>query len=371
MAGITPLVMPKWGLEMREGVVNAWLVEEGETIKSGQPVLEVETDKISGVVEAADPGILRRKTAEVGQRLPVKGLLGVLVDGEASDAEIDAFIAGYHVPAEADEGEGEAAASPYRRVEVDGITVRHTDPGSGERVVLFLHGFGGDLDNWLFNLQPLSERYRAIALDLPGHGQSTISLPGTTVAELARFVVRFLDTIGVGSVHVVGHSLGGAIASQLALAAPARVESLTLVSPAGLGDEIGMGYIDGFISSESRRDLKPVAEMLFAKPELVTRQMLDDLLRYKRLDGVGELLRRLADGLWSGGRQAEQPGRRLGETGKRVRIIWGEQDRVVPAAHARNAPKEAKVTVFPDAGHMAMMERAAEVNALIREQVGS
>lgn len=368
MSTITPIVMPKWGLEMREGTVTAWLVDEGAEIAVGTPILDVETDKISNAVEAPDPGLLRRKVAREGETLPVKALLGVLADASVSDAEIDAYIAGYVVPAAGSGGDEEGSA--YEFTEVDGIKVRYARRGEGSGVpVLFLHGFGGDLDNWLFNLDAVAESTPVIALDLPGHGQSTPRLPGTSLADLAAFVARFMDAVGVPRAHLVGHSMGGAIASRLALDQPQRVASLTLVNSAGLGSAVNLGYIAGFVSAESRRELKPVVEQLFANPELVTRQLLDDLLKYKRLDGVTELLRELAAGLFAGGRQAEQPGLELEGTGIPTLVVWGRDDRIVPASHAGNAPPGARVEVFEGAGHMVMMEKASDVNALIRRHV--
>jgi len=344
MSTITPLVMPKWGLEMREGTVTAWLVDEGAEIAVGTPVLEVETDKISNAVEAPDPGLLRRRVALEGETLPVKALLGVLADSSVSEADIDAYVAGYVVPAAgADEEEG---AAVYATTEIDGFKVRYARRGPDSGVpVLFLHGFGGDLGNWLFNLDAVAEVAPVIALDLPGHGQSTARLPGTSLGELARFVVRFLDRLDIERVHVVGHSMGGAIGARMALDHPARVASLALVNSAGLGPEIESGYIDGFVAAASRRELKPVVERLFAKPELVTRQLVDDLLKYKRIDGVGEALAALGASLFGGGRQAETPGLELEGTALPLLVVWGREDRIIPASHAGNAPPGATVEV--------------------------
>lgn len=369
MARITPIVMPKWGLSMKEGTVMAWLVDEGAEIAVGQPILEVETDKIANAVEAPDPGTLRRRVAAEGDLLPVKALLGVLADREVPDAEIDAYVAAYVVPAD---GAAEEEAAPATQwIEVDGLRVRYARRGAAEGTpVLFVHGYGGDLDNWLFNIDAVGEAHPVIALDLPGHGQSAAILPGTSVSALAGFVERFLAEIGVPQAHIVGHSMGGAIAAQLALQAPARVASLALIAPAGFGDEVDAGYTEGFAAAESRRDLKPVLERLFADPSLVSRQMIDDVLKYKRLDGIGEVLAALQRGLFGGGRQAEQPGRRIDPAAVPTLVVWGREDRIVPAAHAGQVPAGATVEVFEGAGHMVQMEKAAEVNRLLRGHLG-
>lgn len=370
-AGITPIVMPKWGLSMQEGTVTAWLVDEGARIEVGTPILEVETDKIANAVEAADPGLLRRKLAQAGDVLPVKALLGVMAGPDVDDAALDAYIAAYVVPAAGEGDDGEAGPA-YQWAEVDGIRVRYARRGADRGVpVLFIHGFGGDLDNWLFNIDAVGEQHPVIALDLPGHGQSDVRLPGASVAALAGFVLHLLDRLDVERVHAVGHSLGGAVAAQMALAAPARVASLTLIGTAGLGAEIGTGYTDGFVAAASRRELKPVLEQLFADAGLVSRQMVDDVLKYKRLDGVAALLAELAAGVFAGGRQAATPVLDVDAGRVPTLVVWGEQDRVIPAAHARHAPAGARVEVLPGAGHMVQMEKASDVNRLIAHHLSA
>lgn len=366
---IIPVVMPKWGLEMRQGTVQDWLVVEGSRIEVGQALVDVETDKISNAVEAADAGLLRRIVATSGETLPVKALLAVLAEPAVSDAEIDAYIADFEVPAA--DADDEAAGPGYEYVEIDGIRIRYARRGQGGGPPLLLvHGFGGDLNNWLFNIDVLAQERPVLALDLPGHGQSTIRLAGATLAAQAAFVGKFLDALEIEAAHLAGHSMGGGIAARLALDAPARVLSLALIDSAGFGDEINSAYINGFIDARSRRELKPVAQLLFADGELVSRQLLDDLLKYKRLDGVTEALRTLASALFADGRQAEQPGKELGDFGKPVLVVWGEGDQVIPASHAQAAPAGAVMQVLAGAGHMPQMEKAGEVNALLRKHLG-
>lgn len=367
-SNITPIVMPKWGLEMREGTVQDWLVREGERIEVGTALVDVDTDKISNSVEAPDAGLLRRIVARSGETLPVKALLGVLAEAEVSDVEVEAYIAAFEVPAADSDDEDAGPAFDY--VEVDGIRVRYArrGPESGTPV-LFIHGFGGDLNNWLFNLDTAAEKHPVIALDLPAHGQSTVKLAGTTLKAQAAFIGKFMDVIGVASAHLVGHSMGGGVAAQIAVDAPQKAASLALIDSAGFGDEVNADYTDGFVRADSRRELKPVAELLFADTALVSRQLLDDLLKYKRLDGVTEALGALGTQLFGGGKQSEQPGKALGGFSKPMLVIWGSQDQVIPSSHAKAVPAGAKVELLDGAGHMPQMEKANEVNALLRQHL--
>ena len=125
-----------------------------------------------------------------------------------------------------------------------------------------MHGFGGDLDNWLFNIDALAQKARVYALDLPGHGQSSKTPGDLSIEGLARALLAFLEGVGVERAHLVGHSMGGLVSLQATLFAPERVNSLTLIDSAGLGDEINAGYITSFVGAASKRELKPVLEHL-------------------------------------------------------------------------------------------------------------
>jgi pyruvate dehydrogenase E2 component (dihydrolipoamide acetyltransferase) len=365
---IRPIVMPKWGLAMQEGMVAKWLVERGAEIKAGDEILDIETSKIANVFESPVAGPLRRIVVDEGETVPVGALLGVVADSSVSDADLDAFIARFQEEFAAHAAETGAAAPEPETIDAGGRRIRYLALGEGEGVPLvFIHGFGGDLNNWQFNQEALAAARPTYALDLPGHGGSTKDLGAgaVDVGALAHAVLTFMDAKGTAKAHLVGHSLGGAIALDLALDHPDRVASVTAICSASLGPEINMAYIDGFMAAKRRKQLQPVLEMLVADPAMVSREMIEDVLKFKRLDGVETALNRIIEGTFAGGRQALQLTGRLGELTVPVQVIWGAQDRIIPASHSERLPANIHVHVLNQAGHMVHMEKAAEVNELI------
>ncbi len=367
---IKPIVMPKWGLSMSEGKVTGWLKRPGDHVALGDDLLEVETDKITNVVEAGETGVLRRVLGENDTVYPVKALIAVLADPDVSDEEIDAFIAGFAVPAA--DGDGDAAndTSRYLFAETAAGTIRYATRGEGGPAVLLVHGFGGDLDNWLFSIDALAESATVYALDLPGHGQSTKSVADPSLSGLSAAVLAFMDHVGLAKAHFIGHSMGGAVSMRTALDAPDRVASLSLIASAGLGREIDHGYIQGFVGATSRRDLKPVLETLFADRGLVSRSLIDDLLKYKRLDGVDDALTAISSAMFADGAQSSVLTDLIAAAKTPILVVWGEEDRVIPAAHANALGDAARVAVIPNAGHMVQMEASGKVNALLKDHIG-
>jgi pyruvate dehydrogenase E2 component (dihydrolipoyllysine-residue acetyltransferase) len=363
--GVFELTMPKWGLSMTEGKVVDWLVPEGAEVGPGIEMLEVETEKILSAVEAPQSGILRRKVAQAGDMVPVGGLLGVIAKASVPDSVIDGVVTGFKADTRGSQSVGRAMGDAPESVQVGGRVIRYLKRGEGSLAAILIHGFGGDLNNWLFNHESLATNRAVYALDLPGHGGSSKQVVSGSLQEFSEILSGFMSIVEVPRAHLVGHSMGGAVAMEYALAHPDRTASLTLIASAGLGAEIDGEYVDGFITASRRKEIKPHLEKLFGDPSVLGRRLIEDILQYKRLDGVEPALREIAAQFCPGGKQAVVLRDRLRELPMPVLVIWGAKDRILPVSHAQDLPEHIQTQILPDAGHMVQMEAAAKVNRLI------
>ena len=367
---IVPVTMPKWGLSMQLGKITAWVVAEGDDVKVGDDLADIETEKITGTLEAPDAGTIRRIIARAGEDVPVSGTIALIAPPEVTDDELDAAVLQARALIDAGVPEDAAGEAVLQTADVGGRKISYAGAGQDGDVVLLVHGYGGDRNSWLFLQEPLAARYQVYALDLPGHGTSAKDVGEGSLSVLADAVTGVLDALGAGRAHLVGHSMGGAVALAVAARDPARIASLTLIAPSGFGPEINAGYLRGFADAQTRRELKAVIGQLFDDESLVTRQLVDDLLAYKRLDGVDEALHALADTLLDGEAQRGDSAASLAAIGGAapVTVIWGRADRIIPAAQAESVAGAVR-HLIDGAGHMPHLERPAEVQAAVEETI--
>jgi pyruvate dehydrogenase E2 component (dihydrolipoamide acetyltransferase) len=363
---ITAVTMPRWGLTMEEGTVTGWLVSLGGHVSVGQELAEVESSKLAGTVEATAAGVLRRTIIEVGTTVPVGTLLGVIADASVDEAEIDAFV-GTFKPVEVAAGEDES--SKPKTVQAGGLRWSYLRSGEGGVPLVLIHGFGGDAAGWGFIQGAVAADQDVIAVDLPGHGNSEKTVPDGSIDAQAEAVIGFLDALGIDKAHLAGHSMGGGIAIGIALKAPGRVASLTLLAPVGLGDGINVDYLKGFVAARKRRDLEGVLRLLFANESLVTPALAEDIIRYKRLDGAQPALEGLLAALLNGQAQRAQYRDKLGAIAVPVTVIWGAQDRIIPPEHAAGLPASVRVETLAGSGHMPQVEAADQVTRILKETI--
>ena len=354
--------MPRWGMTMTEGKVVDWLVDAGAVVGPGDELVEIETTKVISALEATARGVLRRRLVEANATVPVGALLGVIVDGDASNAEIDAFVAEFAVTAAREADDADSTPVPHR-IDVGGRTINVLSIGAGGAIpALLVHGFGGAIDGWRFNQPALAGERTVWALDLPGHGDSTTDVGDGSVETLSGVVAGVLDVLGIERAHLAGHSLGGAVALAVLAAAPERVASLSLIAPCGLGAEIDSDSLRALLDAERRKAMKDALSRLFADPRVVRRDMVEDMLGQQRMDGVPQARGVIMRACFANGRQSTVLRDVPASAGVPVQVLWGRADRIVPPAHADGLPPGIAVHRLDGAGHMPHLEQAGTVN---------
>ena len=251
--------------------------------------------------------------------------------------------------------------------------------------VLLLHGVGRSLEDWAPQYPRLATNHRVIALDIPGFGFSARSPEPTTLQVLARGVLETLDSLGERRpTHVVGNSLGGAIALQLLVLDPQRVASLVLVNSAGFGSAValplrllGLPVLGPLATRRTTRVSALLTErMIYADPKLATKARIEHALAIGRQPGAGAVMLETARSLLTAG--GIKPGWRsqlIAAAAKHPRptlIIWGDRDRILPPHHfdsARRLLPHAQTHMFDGIGHAPQIECPNEFASRLRSFV--
>ena len=358
------LVIPKYGMVMTEGIISKWYREEGDAVSHGDELVDIETEKVANVYESPQHGILRRKIVSEGQSVPIGSLFGIIASSDVEEAEIDAYVEKFQSTFNS-AATTSSGASP-EVIDIPGGYIRFLKQGDdADADIVLVHGFGADLNNWLLNQAVLAESCSAYAIDLPGHGGSIKNPQIATIEDIAAAVLAFLDAKKLSSIHLVGHSLGGGVATKIALERPGLVKSLTLIAPVGLGKEINFTFVKGLMETDRRKEMQSLLETLFHNPALVSREMTMNVLNSKRIDGAVTCLRAIAEHCFAGGEQTSILRGNLLQLSVPIQIIWGRSDRIIPPQHAASLPRTINIHLIENAGHMVHMEKASDVNRLI------
>ena len=419
------VIMPKVDMDMTSGRIVAWHVAEGQRVRTGQPLFDIETDKAAMEVEAPGDGILRHPADEgtsiaIGQ--PVAWLFS---EGEPvrdpSRGRPPPAVGG-HVPVEEtakpeavrpdtgpDRGEHGIRATPLARSlarntgldigrmtgtghrgrvqasdvrlalksehpsartgvnpESDGIALTRSPGGTGTPVVL-IHGLAGNSRSWSAVEDHLRHR-PLIRIDLPGHGRS----PGRRITGFSSLVAdmrRTLDELKLEKAHLVGHSLGGALALALADTRPRSIAGVTLIAPAGLGPGICGEALSGIVNASRTESLWPWLRTLVADETLITESYVRSIMAERADADLRATQRSMMDALFPDGVQSFDLRAALERVDAPTRIIWGKRDRIIPWQHALGAPGKAGLHLFGGIGHLPHIEAPEEVGRLIGSQL--
>ena len=252
----------------------------------------------------------------------------------------------------------------FRRksVQVSDHRIAYSEGGKGEPVVL-LHGFGASADNWNRMAAQLTKNYRVIAPDLPGWGQSTrIDSASYAYPQQLERLRQFLTELGLKRFHLLGHSMGGFLASAYAARYPEDVVTLGLIAPHGIKEpqpsELALSVAagDNWLVARSVPEVDRLLNKVFARRPYVPKSVFK-LLAAHAIRGSAKSAKIFAE------MQTNAPPlvERLGQIKAPTLIIWGDQDRVLHVSCAevfRQGIKSSELLVLPGIGHMPPVENA-------------
>jgi pimeloyl-ACP methyl ester carboxylesterase len=300
--------------------------------------------------------------------------------------------AGYRSARSTGDGYGETALPDWREVDwrahmhtadIDGRPVNYVDIGSGEREpIVFVHGLGGQWQNWLQNIPRAARERRVVALDLPGFGLSSMPRGEITISGYGRLVDTLCERLGLGRVDVVGNSMGGYIAAEVAIQFPERVDQLLLVSAAGITSSaiahapvltVGRAMTALVTWSAARhrhiaarpRSRHTVLQLVARHPSLLKADFAyEGFFKGAGKPGFEDALRACLDYDFRD---------RLPEIRVPTLIVWGEKDSILPVRDAQEFERlipDSRKVVMQDTGHIAMAERPGAFNDLMMEFLG-
>jgi pimeloyl-ACP methyl ester carboxylesterase len=257
-------------------------------------------------------------------------------------------------------------------VQLSQVNLYYAEKGTGEPL-LFLNGLSGEHGYWMGQLRAFGGRFRCLAVDNRDAGRSTSASGPYTIRDLAADVAELLDQLAVTRAHVVGLSMGGMIAQELALARPALVKSLALVATLAHADDWFRATLDAF--GLIRRQVADtagffeailpwwVSHRFFEQPDRIT--WLRWLLRQNPLSQSLEGFQRQLAAL--GGHNALD---RLHLIHCPVLVLTGEDDSVAPPRYARQilaCLPHARLDLLPGVGHAPPLENPAQFNRRLAE----
>jgi pimeloyl-ACP methyl ester carboxylesterase len=265
--------------------------------------------------------------------------------------------------------------------DLDGLLLHYLEEGQGPATVL-VHGLGGFAESWRHNVPELARHGRVIALDLPGFGRSGKPRRAYTLDFLAQALDRFLRALGVDTVRLVGHSLGGAVAARFALEHPGRVERLAFLGAAVPGFDLRPSWIYRTLSLPGLGEMlsslitpricATALERCFAHPDVEEIRFFVEHEYAARASRAGRAaylsLLRSAKGDFTVDADAYRAA--LSRLGRGVLVVHGLQDRVIPVAHARQVADGLGVAQprwLDRCGHFPQIEHVAAVNAYLTE----
>jgi len=285
-------------------------------------------------------------------------------------------------------------------IDVNGLKMSYIEEGVGGDTVVLVHGVGGSLNNWDYNIEAFAAKHRVIAVDLPGHGNSERPNIPYSVKLHMDYLYQFLKAKNINKATLVGHTMGGQIAVMLALKHPEMVERLVLIAPSGADVYLTSGlnwigsrqYVRRSVTLASRvtsthynnyekivwtymeRDGKHgyATALVYDANSHPTNEFLKNEIKYyydfmasPEFPKFVKAIRKSAVSI---------PRQFIREDLHKIKaptlIIWGKEDGIMPFVNVtlfNDFIPTSMMSIFPKCGHMVMVEKPDRFNRIVLE----
>jgi pimeloyl-ACP methyl ester carboxylesterase len=263
----------------------------------------------------------------------------------------------------------DSSAPPQGFVTVFGAKIHYVDQGKGP-VVILIHGLGDNIAVWQASIAALSPKYRVIAYDQLGFGQSDKPIMAYRVGTLVDFLDGFMKALHIGRASLVGNSLGGWVAIDFALKYPEKVDRLVLVDSAGYA-----GWpspeIANALRLASRADFEKLLPLtFFDKAAFASAEVIDEAFAQHIAAGDGYTIQQLLD---SAARREDVIDGRVKKLKQPTLIVWGGADRLVPLDLGNRLHRDianSGLYVIENCGHMSQVECPDKLNLKLLQFLG-
>ena len=238
--------------------------------------------------------------------------------------------------------------------------------GAGPKTIVLLHGFGSCQAIWRDVAASLAPGMRVLAYDLPGHGHSMQCEGMGGAKPAARAIVADLAARGLDRVHLVGHSMGGAIATLMALADSGRIATLTLLAPGGFGPEINAPLLRRYAAATGKKEVRACLAAMSGPQSVPPDHAVDALCQMREQPGQQQILVDMAAAMTKDDRQGVIPAERLEILDMPVMVVWGAEDPLLPVSQSESLPAHFHLHHVLDAGHMLVEEAPDLIAEIVR-----
>ena len=378
-SGVLRHIRASEGTEIAIGTAVAWIYAEGEAVEGVLPgETELPTpspapiaDATAAIAATKEPVSLslpssterpratpaaRRMAEQAG--LDLARITGTGPRGRVQKGDVEALLAAPPEPAP------EAAPVMAAQAASGPLPAPARLAATDIAPFVMIHGFAADAAGWMPLEKALGRDRPILKLELPGHGRSPAqALRG--FPDLVAHMRRAFDALDLAAAHLVGHSLGGAVALALADTRPRTVRSLSLISPAGLGPEIDGAAIKGIATASRVESLAPWLSRLMGDPKSLSWSFAQAAMLGRGDPALRAAQVEMSEVLFPDGVQGFDVGAALERLQMPARIIWGKRDKIIPWHHALSAQGEVSLNLFSDFGHVPHLENPEVVAALV------